>query len=73
MDVRNQWVHFRICDVYVPDPEKLLMDLYGQNLLQGKVVDLSENGASGQTFAIVQVEDLKEPVIVPVERILGVV
>jgi hypothetical protein len=72
LDIRNRWVHFRICDVYIPDPEKLLMSLYGKNLLQGKVVDLSDSAAHRGLVAVVQVEELAEPVIVPLERILGV-
>jgi hypothetical protein len=72
VDVRNRWVHFRICDVYIPDPEKLLTELYGKNLLQGKVVDVSAGGAQGGMFAVVKVEEFAEPVIIRLEHILGV-
>ena len=70
MELRNRWIHFRICDVYVPDPEKILMDQYGDHLLQGRVKDLSES--SGDVFAVVDVEGMDVPVIVAVNRILGV-
>jgi hypothetical protein len=43
-ELRNRWASFRIQDVFIPDPEKLLVDLYGHNVLQGKIVDLSEGG-----------------------------
>jgi hypothetical protein len=40
--------------------------------VQGKVIDLSDSGAQHGTFAVVRVEGLEQPVIVPVERILGI-
>jgi hypothetical protein len=73
MELRDRWIHFRISDVYIPDPEKLLIELYGNDLVQGKVIDLSDSGAQQGSFAVVQVEGLEQPVIVPVERIRGVV
>jgi hypothetical protein len=73
MELRDRWIHFRISDVYIPDPEKLLVELYGDDLVQGKVIDLSDSGMQQGSFAVVQVEGLEQPVIVPVERIRGVV
>jgi hypothetical protein len=73
MELRDRWIHFRISDVYIPDPEKLLIELYGNDLVQGKVIDLSDSGTQQGSFAVVQVEGLEQPVIVPVERIRGVV
>jgi hypothetical protein len=73
MELRDRWIHFKVCDVYIPDPEKLLIELYGNDLIQGKVIDLSDGGAQHGDFAVVQVEGLEQPVIVPVERIRGVV
>ncbi len=72
MELRNQWVHFKIRDVYVPDPQTLLFQLYGDDLLQGRVVDLSDSGMHEDAFAVVEVDGLTQPVIVPVGRILGV-
>jgi hypothetical protein len=72
MELRNRWIHFKICDVYIPDPEKLLIELYGNDLLQGKVIDISDSGAQQGIFAVVTVEGLEQPVIVPVERIRGI-
>jgi hypothetical protein len=65
-------VHFRIRDVFVPDPHELAMELHGDNLLQGRVVDLSDSGIAGSTYAVVKVESVERPVIVPVDKILGV-
>lgn len=72
MDLRNRWVNFRIRDVYIPDPQDVLNQLYGDDLLQGKVVDVSDAGTGESTFVVVEVEGLQQPVIVPVPRILGV-
>lgn len=76
MGLRNRCVHFRIRDVYFPDAQTLLMELYGNHLLQGKVIDISDSGMQEGAFIVVKVEGVKEirqPVIVPVERILGIV
>ena len=44
MDLRNQWVQFKICDVYHPNPAQVLSDLHGGDFLTGKVIDLSDSG-----------------------------
>ena len=61
--LKNRWVSFRILDVYLPEPLKLLMDLHGRDILQGQVVDLSDNGT--ESFIVVEVEGIEQPVIVP--------
>jgi hypothetical protein len=71
MDLRNQWVQFKICDVYYPDPAQVLRDLHGGDLLTGKVVDLSDSGMQKEVFAVVEVDGIEEPVIVPVEHIFS--
>lgn len=71
MDLKNRWVDFRVRDVYLPDPGKILMDLFGDHLLQGRVLDLSDSGESDGQYVVVEVEDLKDPLIVPVKCILG--
>jgi hypothetical protein len=71
MELRHRWVHFRICDVYHPDPAQVLIDLHGNDVLLGKVIDLSDSGLQKDAFVVVEVKGIVEPVIVPVERILG--
>ena len=71
MDLRNRWVHFKIRDVFFPDPENLLIELHGNDLLQGKVIDLSDSGTQRGAFAVVEVEGIAQPVIIPVNRSLG--
>lgn len=72
LDLRNRWVHFKVSDVYFPDAEKVLSDLYGNNLLQGKVVDISEGESPHRSFVVVSVEGLEQELVIPVDRIMGV-
>jgi hypothetical protein len=71
MDSTSQWVRFKIRDIYYPDPITVLVDLHGDDLLVGKVIELSDSGMQKDAFAVVEVEGVAEPVIVPVERIVG--
>lgn len=72
MDLRDRWVSFRIRDVFIPDPRGVLLQLYGGDLLQGRVLDLSDGGARREAYAVVSVESVEGPLIVPVDRIAGV-
>lgn len=72
MDLRDQRVQFKICDVYHPDPTQVLVDLHGHDFLVGKVVDLSDSGTQRDAFVVVEVEGIVELMIVPVECILSI-
>jgi hypothetical protein len=72
MNLKNQWVRFKIRDVYHPDPAQVLSELHSDDLLTGKVIDLSDSGMQKDAFAVVEVEGTEAMVIVPVERILSV-
>ncbi len=72
MQLRDRWVSFCIRDVFIPDPEKLLVSLYGDDILQGRVVDLSDSGGEKEAYAVVKVERIDKPLIVPVRRIRGI-
>lgn len=71
--MRNRWVNFRISDVYVPEPVQILMELHGKDLLQGRVIDLSDSGNQSEAFAVVEVDGLTQPVVVPVKHIKGII
>lgn len=71
MDLKNRWVHFQIRDVYLPEPHNLLDALHGGDLLQGRVVEMSDSGMQPGAFLVVEVEGIDHPVIVPVSRVLG--
>ena len=72
MELRNHWVHFKIRDVFIPDPQTLLNQLHGDDLLRGKVVDLSDSGIEKEAFAVVEVEGIKQPVIIAADRIIEI-
>jgi hypothetical protein len=59
--------------VYYPDAQQVLADLHGDDLLQGKVVELSDSGGPTGAFAVIEVDGIAQPVIVSVKRILGAV
>ena len=71
-DIRNRLVNFKVRDVYIPDAREILVELYGNDILQGRVLDLTDSGTAKQAFAVVEVEGVSKNVIVPMERILGV-
>jgi hypothetical protein len=71
-NVRNSLVNFRICDAYVPEPLQILMELHGEDLLHGKIIDVSESGSQGEQFVVVEVERLAQPVVVPMKHVRGI-
>ncbi len=68
----NEEVRFRIQDVYVPEPTQILADLHGEDMLQGRVIDLSDRGSEREAFAVVEVHGLTYAVVVPVAKVGGV-
>jgi hypothetical protein len=67
--VQNSWVIFRICDAYVPEPVQILMELHGKDQLEGKLIDVSGSGSQEEAFAVIEVQGLSQPVVVPVKHI----
>lgn len=70
--MRNSWVNFRICDAYIPEPVQILMELHGEDLLRGKIIDVSDSGSQDEQFAVVEVESLSQPVVVPIRLVKGI-
>jgi hypothetical protein len=70
VDLRNRRVHFKLRDIYHPDLTQVLMELHGEDVLTGTVVDMTDSGLQVGAYIVVDVEGIKEPVIVPVEQIL---
>ncbi len=62
-------VSFPVRGIYLPSSSEVLHQLHGDELLQGRILDYSDGGERGRTFAIVSVEGLRQPVIVPVENL----
>lgn len=78
MDLKNHTVNFRVCDIFYPDYQQVLFELHGNDLLQGRVIDVSESGITSEngindvSFAEIELDELQERVIVPIDRILGI-
>jgi hypothetical protein len=71
--LKHRTVNFQIRHVHIPDACEVLMELRGNDLLQGEVVDVTQNGGGKGWFAVVHVDGLKTPLIVPVDQILNAV
>jgi len=67
--VPSPWVQFRIDDAYVPEPAQILMELHGKDVLQGKIIGVSDSGAQEEAFAVVEVEGLSRPVVVAMKHL----
>ena len=69
MELKGRRVQFTIEDIYYPPYESVLGDLHRADVLRGEVIDMTDAGARQDAFAVVKVEALEYPVIVPVERV----
>ena len=67
--LRGRVVRFRVRDIYLPQPFVILDELHGGDLLEGKVVEVSDGGKDGKSFLVVEVTSLRQPCILAVDRI----
>ena len=72
LDIRNRLVNFKMRDVYMPEPRDISLALHAHDILQGRVLDLTDSGATKRAFAVVEIEGFAGHVIVPMEHIIGV-
>jgi hypothetical protein len=50
----------------------LLWELHANDLLQGRVIGLSDSGSEQNVFAVIEVEGIKQPLIVQVSGLIPV-
>ena len=62
-------MQFRLGDIYLPDPLTLIYDLHRNQLIRGRVVEMSDSGEREDAFVVVVVDDIPHQMIVPVERV----
>ena len=62
---------FRLRDIHYPDASVVLDTLHGGDVLQGEVLDLSASGLDAWLYAVVRVDRLEQPVVVPVHRLIA--
>lgn len=68
----NRFVRFKVSDVTIPPPQEVVNELYGRDIVQGKVVDITVSGAMEQAFIIVKVEGMNALLILPAEKVIGI-
>lgn len=68
----NRFVRFKVSDVTIPGPQEVVNELYGGDIVQGKVVDITESGAKEQAFIVVKVEGMNALLILPAEKVIGI-
>jgi hypothetical protein len=70
VDLRDHYVQFRLGDIYLPDPLTVIYELHGNELLRGKVIEMSDGGDREDAYVIVVVEDIPHRMVVPVDRVV---
>jgi hypothetical protein len=70
VDLLDQQVRFKVADIHTPHPLVVLYELHGNDVLEGRVVDLSDSGEQKEAFAVVEVEQVRQFLIVPVARLV---
>lgn len=68
----NRFVRFKVSDVTIPSPQEVVNELYGRDIVQGKVVDITEGRVQEQAFIIVKVEGMNALLILPAEKVIGI-
>jgi hypothetical protein len=68
----NRFVRFKVSDVTIPGPQEVVNELYGGDIVQGKVVDITASGAQEQAFIVVKVEGMTALLILPAEKVIGI-
>jgi hypothetical protein len=63
-------VRFRVRDLHLPEPDAVLHELHGGDVLEGTVVDVSDDGSPHNVFVVVSVHGLRQPCILSATRIL---
>jgi hypothetical protein len=71
--LRGRIIQFRVRDIHLPEPVAVLEELHGGDILEGKVVDVSDSGREGDAFVVIEVDGLNQPCVLAVERILRAV
>jgi hypothetical protein len=68
-DMRRRRVAFKVCDIYFPEPREVLSQLFGDDVLRGTILDLTDRGVDRQALAVIEVEGKGRCVVVAVERV----
>lgn len=66
VNLLNRRVSFKILDVYIPAPLDVLLRLHRDDKLEGTIIDFTDDGTREGKFVVVSVEEMADPVVVPV-------
>jgi hypothetical protein len=69
-NVIDRRVRFKLRDVCIPDLDELLATLYGEQVVEGTIIDVSGPGDTREGFAVVQMVGMDKPVVVPLALVL---
>lgn len=64
---QQKWCRFRLRDVICPEPREALERITPDLEVAGQIVFLSDQGEETNRFAIMEVQGIHSPLIVPVE------
>lgn len=70
-DIRNRRATFKAIDIYHPDAGEFLCRLYGDAVLQGQILDVTDCGEGNRKCPVIEVERAI-CAVVPVDRIIAV-
>jgi hypothetical protein len=59
-----------LADIYLPDAVSVIYELHSNDLLRGKVIEMSDSGERKGAFVVVEVEEVGHHIIVPIDRIV---
>lgn len=62
-------MRFRISDVHMPESAEILVRLHGNDLLEGHVTAFTDAGRRHGAFAVIEVAEFEQPMIVPTESL----
>ena len=71
MELKGRCVHFAIKDIHLPPAGEVLAELHGDEVIAGVVVDTTDSGSDRAAFVVVEVAQLRAPVVVAVARLRG--
>ena len=67
--MKGTYVRFCIDDLHWPDRAEVLNQLHRRDELRGRVIAISDGGAQGAVFLMIEVAGLGQRFIVPAEKV----
>lgn len=62
-------VDFNVIDAFIPTPAEVLMQRYANQIMQGRVVDMTTDATRGEDYAVLRVCGVRDFVIVPCRQL----